>query len=119
MDTHSVGVVVGRPESFSVLGVVTSGETVLTSVVQVGDTIGDEWVSVGIVDLLKISIQSLGREEQHTDRSVTMDSNRGLSWLLRKEPYSEGSDEFPATCLTICETSSRLPTELLKARVKG
>lgn len=53
--THSVGVVVGWPESFSVLGVVTSSETVLTSVVQVGDTIGDEWVSVGIVDLLLVS----------------------------------------------------------------
>ena len=56
MDTHSVGVVVGRPESFSVLGVVTSGETVLTSIVQVRNTISDEWVSVGIVDLLKISM---------------------------------------------------------------
>lgn len=52
-ETYRAGVVVGRPESFSVVWVVSTLETVLTSVVQVRDTISDEWVSVGIVDLLQ------------------------------------------------------------------
>ena len=53
--TYSAGVVVGWPECFSVLGVITSCETAFTSVVKVWDTISDEWVGVGVVDLLLVS----------------------------------------------------------------
>ena len=54
-DTYSVGVVVGGPECFSVLGVVASCETAFTSVVEVWDTVSDEGVGVGVVDLLLVS----------------------------------------------------------------
>jgi hypothetical protein len=119
--TYSIGVVLGGPECFSVVGIISSGKPVLTTIVEVRDTVSDERVGVGVVDLLQCqpSPLSSSRQTRLTDRSVTIDSNRGLSWLFRKEPYKEGSVEFPATCRTICETSSRLPTELLKARVKG
>lgn len=67
--TYSAGVVVGWPECFSVLGVVTSCETVLTSIVEVWDTISDEWVGVGIVDLLLVSYIHVTERETH--RSIS------------------------------------------------
>jgi hypothetical protein len=69
--TYSVSIVVGRPECLSVLGVVSSSETILGSVVQVRDTVSNERISVGVVDLLFVSSISLDQ----TYRSV---SDHGL-----------------------------------------
>jgi hypothetical protein len=57
--TYSTGVELGWPEGLSVVGVVTASKSTLTTVVEVWDTVSDEWVGVGIVDLLSCQQSSL------------------------------------------------------------